>query len=202
MDNPVISGVQKARRAFIPAGLLLLPVLLASCAGLPGSSKQQVPAEDRSESGAGVPPSIGPPGPEETFPPPSASPAAAPLPAAAPEQPDVAPVAARPPAVSALLQRADVAEKAGKNAEAAAELERALRIAPRDGELWLRLGRVRLRQRQWQQAESTGLKCVSLAESDAPTRQAAWELIGSARAARGDAAGAAAARRRAAAVIP
>jgi tetratricopeptide (TPR) repeat protein len=103
--------------------------------------------------------------------------------------------------VVALLDRVDSAAATGNPAQAAAELERALRISPRDGELWLRLARVRMQQKQWQQAEAVALKCISLPESKAITKQAAWHVIGSAREARGDAAGSAVARRRAAAII-
>jgi tetratricopeptide (TPR) repeat protein len=123
-----------------------------------------------------------------------------PLVPAAPDQPPRPEPAPRAPAVEALLARADAAISAGNMAQAAAELERGVRIAPRDGALWLRLARVRMQQRQWQQAESTGLKCVSLPESDSRTQKSAWELIGAARAARGDRTGADAARQRAAAI--
>jgi Flp pilus assembly protein TadD len=102
--------------------------------------------------------------------------------------------------VVALLDRVDSATATGNSAQAAAELERALRISPRDGELWLRLAWVRMQQKQWHQAEGVALKCISLPESDAFTKKSAWSLVGSAREARGDSAGAAAARLRATAI--
>jgi Flp pilus assembly protein TadD len=106
----------------------------------------------------------------------------------------------RPPAVAVLLKRADAEMRAGNPAQAAAELERAVRIAPHDGELWLRLAWLRMQQGEWEQAEATGLKCVSLTEGDPRIRKSAWEIVGAARAARGDIAGAKAARQRGAAV--
>lgn len=182
-----------------PAVLLVLSLGLASCAVTPKSAP--APVEDRVSRPAPplVPePDAGPPasGSEPAVLP---EPQLLPAPPAAPGRPGGA-APARPPAVVALLDRVDSAAATGDSGQAAAELERALRISPRDGDLWLRLARVRLQQRQWQQAETMALKCVSLPESDAATRQAAWSLIGSARAARGDHSGAAAARQREAAI--
>ena len=186
-------GLNKAGRA----ALFFVILGLASCAGTPVSAP--VPVEDRAAR-----PSPSPvPGSEVTPPAPSREPVPMPEPLPAPPvatdgQGRAAP--ARPPAVVALLDRVDAAGATGNPAQAAAELERALRISPRDGELWLRLARVRLQQKQWQQAEVVAMRCISLPESDALTKQAAWRLIGSAREARGDSAGSAVARQRAAAI--
>ena len=182
------------------AVLLVLSLSLASCALAPKAAP--VPVEDRVSrpAPAQVPEPAGTEteaatvssGLPEALPPPA--------PPAAPERP-LGRTSARPPAVVALLDRVDAAAASGNPAQAAAELERALRISPRDDELWLRLARVRMQQKQWQQAEAVALKCLSLPEGDASTKKAAWSLIGSARQARGDAAGAASARQRAAAII-
>ena len=181
--------------------LLVLSLSLASCALAPKSAP--VPVEDRAPgpapppvpepAGKGAEASSESPGLTEALP--------QPAPPAAPDGP-LGTTPAQPPAVVALLDRVDSAAASGNPAQAAAELERALRISPRDDELWLRLARVRMQQKQWQQAEAVALKCLSLPESDAFTKKAAWSLIGSARQARGDSAGAAAARQRAAAIIP
>ena len=182
------------------AVLLVLSLSLASCALAPKTAP--VPVEDRVSSpvphpvpesagtGGGAPPES--PGLPEALP--------QPAPPAAPDRPLRTP-SARPPAVVALLDRVNSAAANGNPAQAAAELERALRISPRDDGLWLQLARVRMQQKQWQQAEAVALKCLSLPESDAFTKKAAWSLIGSARQARGDSAGAAAARQRAATII-
>ncbi len=183
----------KAARAV----LLVLSLGLASCAVTPVSAP--VPVEDRASRPAPLPGPEGlpPAAPEEPAPVPE--PVPLPVPPVAPDRPGSA-TPARPPAVVALLDRVDTAAATGNPAQAAAELERALRISPRDGELWLRLARVRLQQKQWQQAEAVALKCISLPESGPITRKSAWSLISAARAARGDAAGSAAARQRAAAI--
>ena len=181
------------------AVLLVLSLGLASCALTPLSAP--VPVEDREARPA--PPPVPEPSGRTPAPPSESAAVPEPLPLpASPTAPDRTGGAtpARPPAVVALLDRVDSAAATDNPAQAAAELERALRISPRDGDLWLRLGHVRLRQRQWQQAEAMAQKCVSLPESDAATRKAAWGVIGSAREARGDQAGAAAARQRAAAI--
>ena len=204
MDCPVAKVAEGRDRRWPEGGgravLLVLSLGLASCAQTPTSTP--VPVEDRASRPA--PPPV--PEPADTVPVPSPEsaqlpePLPLPEPPAAPNRPE-GPSTARPPAVVALLGRVDSAAATGNPAQAAAELERALRISPRDGDLWLRLARVRMQQKQWQQAEAVALKCISLPESDAATKKAAWGLIGSAREARGDSTGAAAARRRAAAII-
>jgi Tfp pilus assembly protein PilF len=87
--------------------------------------------------------------------------------------------------------RADAA--AGKLANAAAALERALRIEPRNPRLWQELARVRLQQRQFAQAESVAARSNSWAGSDNALRAENWRLIGQSREARGDTEGARAA---------
>jgi cytochrome c-type biogenesis protein CcmH/NrfG len=87
--------------------------------------------------------------------------------------------------------RADAA--VGKLSTAAAAIERALRIEPRNPRLWQELARVRLQQRQFVQAESTAARSNSFAGSDPALRAENWRLIAQAREARGDADGARAA---------
>jgi cytochrome c-type biogenesis protein CcmH/NrfG len=78
--------------------------------------------------------------------------------------------------------RADTA--AGRLPNAAATLERALRIEPRNARLWHELGQVRLRQRDYAQAESLAARSNTLAGSDAELRAANQRLIDDARARR------------------
>lgn len=110
-------------------------------------------------------------------------------------EPVPAPPAARTEsiAVAGLMDgaRADVA--AGRLANAAAALERALRIEPRNPRLWHELARVRLKQRDYDQAESVAARSTSWAGGDSGLRAENWRLIAQAREARGDAAGARAA---------
>ncbi|MCB1734434.1 MAG: tetratricopeptide repeat protein [Gammaproteobacteria bacterium] len=68
-----------------------------------------------------------------------------------------------PPAVAALLADANRQMRAGNNDAAAAALERALRVQPRDAYLWHRLAYVRLEQGRGSDAESLALKSNSLA---------------------------------------
>jgi Tfp pilus assembly protein PilF len=119
----------------------------------------------------------------------------------APEQkPEPPPVAPAPPAqketvaVAGLMDSARAESAAGNHANAAASLERALRIEPRNPRLWQELARVRLQQRQFEQAESVAARSSSFAGSDNALRAENWRLIAEAREARGDANGARTAR--------
>jgi Tfp pilus assembly protein PilF len=82
----------------------------------------------------------------------------------------------------------------GRLANAAASLERALRIEPRNPRLWQELSRVRLLQRDYVQAESCAARSNSWAGSDDALRADNWRLIAQAREARGDSDGVRAAR--------
>ncbi|HZR70430.1 MAG TPA: tetratricopeptide repeat protein [Burkholderiales bacterium] len=117
------------------------------------------------------------------------APSPAPSPAPAPTAP---PPAARTenPAVAGLLDaaRADVAS--GRLVNAAASLERALRIEPRNPRLWAELARVRFKQGDYAQAESTARRSNSWAGSDSALRAENWRLIAQSREARGDGEGA------------
>lgn len=115
-------------------------------------------------------------------------------PAATPPGPAVPPVL-RPAtrestAIASLMDSARVDTAAGRLANAAATLERALRIEPRNPRLWSELARVRYQQRDYAQAESTALRSESWAGKDNLLRADNWRLIAAAREARGDADGA------------
>jgi predicted Zn-dependent protease len=112
-----------------------------------------------------------------------------------------APVPPTPPApkseniaVAGLMETARVDAAAGRLSTAAAALERALRIEPRNPRLWQELARVRLQQRQFVQAESVAARSNSWAGSDNALRAENWRLIAEAREGRGDSAGAKTAR--------
>jgi Tfp pilus assembly protein PilF len=85
---------------------------------------------------------------------------------------------------------------AGRLANAAASLERALRIEPRNPRLWQELARLRLKQGEYAQAESTAARSSSWAGGDNGLRAENWRLIAEARTARGDSKGARAALER------
>lgn len=87
----------------------------------------------------------------------------------APEQAPPAaeqPSAAQPSnsnAVVALLDNAGAQGRSGNLDRAAAALERALRIEPRNAEIWYRLADVRLQQGQYDQAADLAAKSINLA---------------------------------------
>jgi Tfp pilus assembly protein PilF len=123
----------------------------------------------------------GAPRPEPGPPPPS------PLPSSSPGHVET-------PAIASLMNSARADNAAGRLANAAASLERALRIEPRNPRLWQELSRVRLSQRDYVQAESCAARSNSWAGSDdGALRADNWRLIAQAREARGDADGAKAA---------
>jgi tetratricopeptide (TPR) repeat protein len=117
------------------------------------------------------------PRPEPGPPPPS------PLPSSSPGH-------AESPAIASLMDSARADNAAGRLANAAASLERALRIEPRNPRLWQELSRVRLSQRDYVQAESCAARSNSWAGGDALLIGDNWRLIAQAREARGDADGA------------
>jgi hypothetical protein len=105
-----------------------------------------------------------------------------------PETPQAA--APQSPAVVALVDNADRQAGSGKLDGAAAALERALRIEPRNAGLWQRLADIRLRQKQPGQAESLALKSNTLAVGDKATQAGNWRIIAKSRRMRNDADGA------------
>jgi Tfp pilus assembly protein PilF len=121
-------------------------------------------------SGCAVPPTQ--PGPE-------------PKPEAPPAIPAPPPPAQRETvAVAGLIETARSEQAAGNMVAAAASLERALRIEPRNPRLWHELAQVRLKQGQFAQAASLAQRSNSWAGSDTALREANDRLIERARAAR------------------
>ncbi|TMH72474.1 MAG: tetratricopeptide repeat protein [Betaproteobacteria bacterium] len=114
--------------------------------------------------------------------------------ATAPEPgPAPAPVEQAPPpylgpresvAVAGLMESARADAAAGRLPTAAASLERALRIEPRNPRLWQELARVRLQQGDFAQAESTAARSNSWAGNDSALRAENQRIIEQARAAR------------------
>jgi Tfp pilus assembly protein PilF len=93
-------------------------------------------------------------------------------------------------AVVALVDSARTDTGSGRNAQAAAALERALRIEPKNPRLWQELARVRLREGEYGQVESLAARSSSWAGSDNRLRAENWRLIAESRERRGDDAGA------------
>lgn len=93
-------------------------------------------------------------------------------------------------AIAGLVDSARADEAAGRLPNAAASLERALRIEPRNPRLWQQLARVRLRQGDYAQAESLAQRSNTWGGTDNRLRADNWSLIAQSRQARGDSDGA------------
>lgn len=160
--------------------VLLLAGTLAACA---------VPAPRTAPPPFPMEPAVGAvvvdPLPEPEPPPP---PAAPPEPAPAPEP---APTA---PAALALAAQSEQARAEGNLRLAGQQLERALRIAPRDAGLWNRLAQVRLEQQEFQQAERMAERSLQIGAGDRELSLSNWRIIARAREALGDTEGARRAR--------
>lgn len=93
------------------------------------------------------------------------------------------------PAVMALLESADTLARAGHMKRAAAKLERALNIEPRNPFIYQRLAAVRLAQGQLGQAQALAHKSNSLAVGNPSVQADNWVLIAQARRMAGNQAG-------------
>ena len=92
------------------------------------------------------------------------------------ERPTVAP-ATLSPASQALVTQAQAQRKRGDLPGATVSLERALRIEPSNPLLWIEMGRLRMDQRNYAQAEAMGRKALSMSIGDSRTQSAAWLLV-------------------------
>lgn len=102
-----------------------------------------------------------------------------------------------PPAVLSLLDQADALRVAGDLNAASSRLERALRIAPEEAEVYYQLARVRFEQGGAQESVSIATQGIELAGTDNALKRDLLTLIATAKDRLGDAAGAAQARVRA-----
>lgn len=93
-------------------------------------------------------------------------------------------------AVIALLNKAGDQSAAGQMDEATENLERALRIEPRNPVLWHELARIRLEQGQYLQAENMAAKSNMLTGTNRYLKAKNWRIIGEARNRLGDLQGA------------
>jgi hypothetical protein len=111
------------------------------------------------------------------------------VPAAPPPEPKTFSLAA-PPAVLALESDIEGNLKSASYADAAASLERAIRIQPKNPELWHVLAEVRLKQNQPGLAEDLAKKSNLLAKNNAELIHSNWNIIAESLRLKGDAAGA------------
>ncbi|HHI93858.1 MAG TPA: tetratricopeptide repeat protein [Gammaproteobacteria bacterium] len=84
-------------------------------------------------------------------------------------------------AVTTLLAKVETQENQAHWERAVALLERALRIAPRNAQLWHRLAKIRLQQGRYGMAESLAQKSNALAKDDEALKRRNAELIDAAR---------------------
>lgn len=82
--------------------------------------------------------------------------------------------------IIALLDDAKLFSKKGQSEKAAATIERALRIEPKNALLWHHLATVRMQQQQWQQAIVMARKSNALAKNNKQLRSDNWALIAAA----------------------
>lgn len=81
------------------------------------------------------------------------------------------------PAAATLIEQSRRMQETGQSAQAAATLERALRIEPNDPTVWLELARLRYKQADWSQAEQFARRAQSLAGADTALAGEAVDLI-------------------------
>jgi len=149
---------------------LALLATLAACTTLQGPQR---PAPSSRTSG--LPPSSESP----TAPAPGAANGSLVAPESAP--PSIA-TPARPPsetsgATRALLAQSRAAREAGSYAQASATIERALRIAPSDPNLWVELGQIELASGNPTQAATLARKALTLAANDSLAVADAQKLL-------------------------
>jgi predicted Zn-dependent protease len=97
-------------------------------------------------------------------------------------------------AVVSLMDQARTEAAAGRMENAAASMERAIRLEPKNPRLWQELARLRLTQRDYAQAEQVAMRSNTFTRGDYALRAENWNIIAQAREARGDASGARSAR--------
>ena len=100
------------------------------------------------------------------------------------------------PTVLALLDSAQAAAQSGELHNAEAQLERALRIEPRNPVLWHYMAKLRLHQNRLPEAAGLAAKSNTLAGQNRALRADNWRIIAHAKQQQGDEAGAYAAQRK------
>lgn len=93
------------------------------------------------------------------------------------EEPDSGAGSSSAEAVQELVASSRTAQASGDYAHALADIERAIRIAPRDPYLWLELGEIHLARDDPRQATAMARKAFSVAGADRAAKAAAEELL-------------------------
>jgi len=180
--------IMRIMRTLTRFGALITIVALAAC-GSP------IPRPGPAPAGTPAPPS-GTAQPEPLIP---SQPAPTP-----PERPSPPPTRQfhLGPASSALVAQAHTQANGADYGQAAATLERALRIEPDNPLVWIELGRVHLAANDAAQADAMGHKALALATGDPAAQSSAWHLIADSLRASGRNGEAAQAEQRAAGLTP
>lgn len=168
----------------IRASICIGVMAMAGCTTSP-FRPEAPPATATPSPGPGAGPAVAAP-PVITGPSPETEPAVQiPMPLPPPrERPRTAP-ATLSPASKALATQAQGQRKRGDLPGAAVSLDRALRIEPNNPLLWIELGRLRMDQGNFPQAEGMGRKALSMSVGDDGTQSEAWQLIADSLRARG-----------------
>ena len=109
----------------------------------------------------------------------------APAPVQLPKERPRTPPATLSPVSRTLVGQAQAQRQKGDLPGATVSLERALRIEPNNPLLWIEMGRLRMDQRNYPQAENMGRKALAMSVGDDRTQSAAWQLVGDSLKARG-----------------
>ncbi len=89
-------------------------------------------------------------------------------------------------ATLALLNQSERARNSGNHVEAVAYVERAIRLNPRQADLWLRLARLHLAEQELEAAIQYANKTIALAGNRMDWVKQAWLVIADAREGQGD----------------
>lgn len=154
-----------------PLARTLTIVLLATLGACTTLQGPQRPAPSSTPGGAAA----APPSEAPSTPAPNGA-------AGAPAAPPSAGASARPPsetssATQALLAQSRASRAAGNYAQANATIERALRIAPSDPNLWIELGEIELASGNSAQAATLAHKALTLAPNDSLAAADAQKLL-------------------------
>jgi tetratricopeptide (TPR) repeat protein len=169
--------------------ILALAALAGGCAIEPfqkDGGKPSVSQAQPGQSPAGSGPVLTAPPPQAEAPSPDAEPAVeVPPPPPPPRERAKVPAATLSPASKALVSQAQAQRKNGDLPGATVSLDRALRIEPNNPLLWIEMGRLRMDQRNYPQAENMGRKALAMSVGDDRTQSLAWQLIADSLRARG-----------------
>lgn len=162
---------------------LVTLVLLSGCSFAPFRTGEPAAAPAPGSRPAGSGPVLT--APTDIHQPPPEAVIEAPAPVQLPKERPRTPPAALNPASRSLVNQAQAQRLKGDLPGATVSLERALRIEPTNPLLWIEMGKLRMDQRNYPQAENMGRKALSMSVGDDRTQAAAWQLIGESLRARG-----------------